>query len=68
MCALCKEVDQAELSPEKIKGLLEAIAAAIAAGGSHKHFENATNKLLGTEMEARDLEAEKRWELTYRSK
>lgn len=45
---------------------LAEIAKLIKAGASPKKFEKEIDKLLGTEMEERDEEAEAKWENDYR--
>jgi hypothetical protein len=45
---------------------LAEIAKLIKAGASPKKFEKEIDRLLGTEMEERDEEAEAKWENDYR--
>jgi hypothetical protein len=49
-----------------IKKRLDEIGRLIKAGAKPSQFEKELNQLLGTEMEERDPEAEKRWEDSYR--
>lgn len=46
---------------------LEEIARLVKAGASPRKFEKEIDRLLGTEMEERDPDAEERWEKSYRS-
>ena len=47
---------------------LDEIAKAIEAGADPISFQGELDRLLGTEMEDRDHEAEAHWEETYRRK
>jgi hypothetical protein len=49
-----------------VKKRLDEIAWAIQAGANPAKFEKELNKLLGTEMEERDEEAEAAFEESYR--
>jgi hypothetical protein len=45
---------------------LAEIAKLIKAGAAPKKFEKELDRLLGTELEERDEEAEEKWEAEYR--
>ena len=45
---------------------LKEIAAELKRTGNYAKYEKEMDRLLGTEMEERDEEAEKRWEGSYR--
>lgn len=55
-----------QLKKESAKGqklkALECIAAKLKQGGKYSDFEKELNKVLGTELKERDLEAEGDWE------
>lgn len=46
---------------------LDEIASAIKGGAKAETFRAEMDRLLGTEMESRDPEAEAHWEETYRN-
>lgn len=49
-----------------VKKRLDEIATAIKGGAPAGKFQKELDKLLGTEMEERDHDAEARWEESYR--
>jgi hypothetical protein len=48
-----------------VRKRLEEIAAAIRAGAPQSRFQKEMDRLLGTEMEDRDHEAEAKWQTEY---
>lgn len=49
-----------------VKKRLDEIAKLIRGGANPKKFEKEIDRLLGTELEERDEEAEEKWENEYR--
>lgn len=68
MCLICQEVNKLMDAgkDDAIGTAMRKIETAMKQGVPAEHFQEALDKILGTEMEARDPELDLAWERRYR--